>query len=66
MNEVDPLAGKIAKRGEVFLGGQNLRLEAPHPTGRGSLFGDGMAADDLRWSHFVGQFGGEVKVYSSA
>ncbi len=46
MNAVDPLAGKIGKRGEVFLGGQNLRLEAPHLTGRGSLFGDGMAADD--------------------
>ncbi len=46
MNEVDPLAGKITKRGEVFLGGQNLRLEASHLTGRGRLFGDGMAADD--------------------
>ncbi len=46
MNEVDPLAGKIAKRGEVFLGGQNLRLEAPHLTGRGSLFRDSMAADN--------------------
>ncbi len=46
MNAVDPLAGKIAKRGEVALGGQNLRLEAPHLTGRGRLFGDGMAADD--------------------
>jgi len=42
MNAVDPLAGKITKRGEVFLGGQNLRLEAPHLTGRGRLFGDGM------------------------
>ncbi len=46
MNAVDPLAGKITKRGEVFLGGQNLRLEAPHLTGRGCLFGDGMTADD--------------------
>ncbi len=46
MNAVDPLAGKIGKRGEVFLGGQNLRLEAPHLTGRGRLFGDGMTADD--------------------
>ena len=46
MNPVDPLAGKIGKRGEVFLGGQNLRFEAPHLTGRGSLSFDGLAADD--------------------
>ena len=46
MNAVDPSAGKITKRGEVFLGGQNLRLEAPHLTARGRLFSDGMAADD--------------------
>ena len=46
MNLVDPSAGKIGKRGEVFLGDQNLRLEAPHLTGRGSLFRDSMAADD--------------------
>ncbi len=46
MNAVDPSAGKITKRGEVFLGGQNLRLEAPHLTARGRLFGDGMAPDD--------------------
>ncbi len=46
MNPVDPLPGKIGKRGEVFLGGQNLRLEAPHLTGRGSLSFDGLAADD--------------------
>ena len=46
MHTVDPLPGKIGKRGEVFLGGQNLRLEAPHLTGRGSLFRDSMAADN--------------------
>ncbi len=46
MNLVDPTAGKIGKRGEVFLGGQNFRLEAPHLTGRGCLFRDSMAADD--------------------
>ena len=46
MHTVDPLPGKVGKRGEVFLGGQNLRLEAPHLTGRGSLFRDSMAADD--------------------
>ena len=46
MHTVDPLPGKIGKRGEVFLGDQNLRLEAPHLTGRGSLFRDSMAADD--------------------
>ncbi len=32
MHTVDPLPGKIGKRGEVFLGGQNLRLEAPYLT----------------------------------
>ena len=41
-NAVDPLAGKITKRGGVFLGGQNLSLEASHLTGRGRLFSDGM------------------------
>ena len=46
MHTVDPLPGKIGKRGEVSLGGQNLRLEAAHLTGRGSLFRDSMAADD--------------------
>ena len=46
MNAVDPSAGKITKRGEVFLGGQNFRLEAPHLTARGRLFRDSMAADD--------------------
>ena len=45
MNLVDPLPGKIGKRGEVSLGGQ-IRLEAPHLAGRGSLLGDGMTADD--------------------
>ena len=46
MHTVDPSAGKIGKRGEVFLGCQNLRLKAPHLTGRSSLFGDSMVADD--------------------
>jgi len=46
MHPVDPLPGKIDKCGEVFPAGQNLRLEAPHLTGRGSLFRDSMAADD--------------------
>ncbi len=46
MNPVDPLPGKIGKRGEVFLGGQNLRFEAPHLTGRGSLSFDSLADDD--------------------
>ena len=30
------------KRGAVFLGGQNFRLKAPHPTSRGCLFRDGL------------------------
>ena len=45
MHTVDPLPGKIGKRGEIFLGGQ-IRLEATHLAGRGSLLGDGMTADD--------------------
>ncbi len=40
------MPGKIGECGEVFLGGQNLRLEAPHLTGRGCLFRDSMASDD--------------------
>ena len=46
MQTVDPLPGKIGKRGEVFPAGQNLRLEASHLTGRVSLFRDSMATDD--------------------
>ncbi len=46
MHTVDPSAAKIGKRGEVFLAGQNLRLEAPRVTGRGRPFRDSMAADD--------------------
>ena len=45
MPPVDLLSGKIGKRGEVFLGDQ-IRLEAPHLTGRGSRFCDSMTADD--------------------
>ena len=45
MNLVDPLPGRIGKRGEVFLGGQ-IRLEAPYLTGRNSLLGDGMIVED--------------------
>jgi len=43
---VDPLPGKIGECSEVFLGGRDLRLEAPHLTGRGSLSFDGLAADN--------------------
>ncbi len=46
MHTVDPSAGKIGKRGEVFLGGQNLRLETPHLAGGCGLSFDGLAADD--------------------
>jgi hypothetical protein len=46
MHTVDPSAGKIGKRCEVFLAGKNLRLEAPYLTGRGSVFRDSIAAYD--------------------
>ena len=46
MRTVDPSAGKIGKRGEVFLSGQNLRLEAPHLAGRGRPPLDGMTANN--------------------
>ncbi len=46
MNLVDPWAGKIGQGFNVRVGGQNLRLEASHLTGRGSLFHDSMAAND--------------------
>ena len=62
MNPVNPSAGKIGKRGEVFFGGQNLRLEAPHLTGRSSLFRDGMAADDPPHGGITAQTVGIVHV----
>ena len=46
MNLVDPLPGQIGQGFDLRVGGQNLRLEAPHLTGRGSPFHDSMAADD--------------------
>ncbi len=46
MHSVYPLPGQIGKRGEICLGGQDFRLEAPHLTARGRLFRDSMAADD--------------------
>ncbi len=62
MHTVDPLPGIIGKRGEVFLGGQNLRLEAPHLTARGSPFRDGMAADDPTRGGITAQTVGIVHV----
>ncbi len=43
---VDPLPGKIRQFGEVFLGGQDFRLLAPHLAGGCCLSFDGLAADD--------------------
>ena len=62
MHTVDSNAGKIGKRGEVFLGGQNFRFEAPHLTGRGSLFRDSMAADDPPHGGITAQTVGVVPV----
>ena len=46
MNLVDPHTIHIGQGFNVRVGGQNLSLETPHLAGRGSLFRDGMAADD--------------------
>ena len=46
MNLVDPLPGKIGECGEVFRGGQKLRLKTPHLTGGCCLSFDGLAADN--------------------
>ncbi len=46
MNLVDPLPGKIGECGEVFLGGQKLRLKTPHLAGGCCLSFDGLAADN--------------------
>ncbi len=62
MHTLDPSAGKIGKRGKVFLTGQNLRLEAPHLTARGRLFRDSMAADDPPHNRVEAQTVGIVHV----
>ncbi len=62
MNAVDTLAGKIGKRGEIFLAGQNLRLEASNLTGRGSLFRDSMTADNPAHGGIAPQSVGVVHV----
>ncbi len=46
MNLVDPLPGKIGECGEVFRGGQKLRLKTPHLAGGCCLSFDGLAADN--------------------
>ena len=40
MNLVDPHRAHVGQGFNIRVGGQNLRLEAPHLTGRGSLFRD--------------------------
>ena len=45
MNLVDPLSRKIGECGEVFRGGQKLRLKTPHLAGGCCLSFDGLAAD---------------------
>jgi len=62
MHTIDPLAGKITKRGEVFLGGQNLRLEAPHLTGRCRPPLDGMTANNPTHGGITAQTVGVVHV----
>ena len=47
MNLVDPHPVHVGQCPNVRIGGQNLRLETPHLAGRGCLFRDSMAADDL-------------------
>ncbi len=46
MNLVDPLPRKIGECGEVFRGGQKLRLKTPHLAGGCCLSFDGLAADN--------------------
>jgi len=62
MHTVDPLAGKITERGEVFLSGQNLRLEAPHLTGRCRPPLDGMTANNPTHGGITAQTVGVVHV----
>ena len=45
MNPVDPHPVHVGQDFNVRVGGQKLRLEAPHLAGRGCLFCDSMAAD---------------------
>ena len=46
MNPVDPHPVHVGQDFNVRVGGQKLRLKAPHLAGRGCLFCDSMAADD--------------------
>ena len=45
MNPVDPHPVHVGQDFNVRVGGQKLRLKAPHLAGRGCLFCDSMAAD---------------------
>ena len=46
INPVDPRPVHVGQDFNVRVGGQKLRLKAPHLAGRGCLFRDSLAADD--------------------
>ena len=57
---------KTGKGGEVFVGGKELRLEAPHLTGRCGSLGYGAAADDPAHRRITTQAIGVVHVLVAA
>jgi len=65
MNVVDPLAGKVGERRQVFPCRQPLRLKAAHLAGRGSATKSRLAADNPSHRWITAQTFGVVHVLVS-
>ena len=66
MNLVDPHPVHVGQDLNVRVGGQKLRLEAPHLAGGRGLFRDSMAADDPPHGGITAQTVGVVHVFITA
>ena len=63
MHHVDPPARQIGERRDTVFFGQNLGLEPPHLTGRGSLSHHGLPTHDPAQRRVSAEPGGAVDVF---
>ncbi len=66
MDPVDPCTGQVDESGNVFVGAQELSLEASHLAGRCRLLGDGMTADDPSHGRITPETVGVVYIFVTA
>ena len=65
MHAVDPLAGKIGERQQIFVGGEPARFEAAHLARRRRASCGGFAADDPAHRGIMAQTPGVVHIFVS-